>query len=396
MKLCPTVALLIFVGLRSALGQQSADDKVDSQIRKTEIGSTVNVHQAGDLYFSGQFTPEDLGAIKEREITRIITLRTHGEIDWNEQEAVEKMGIEFIQIPFRSSESLTDDVFDSIRKLLNDKTKKTLFHCGSANRVGGVWLPFRVLDEDVDLPTAIMEAEKIGLNTDFIKEKAVEYITRKKAERKGYKRSPEVVPAGINDSFLDPNLKVDEFVNRFEIESREIFVARQEIVAACEFQTGMKIADVGSGTGLFTKLFAKLVGENGWIYAVDVSPRLVEFVVKDSSSLNHRNVTGVLCADDGIGLPPNSVDAVFVCDTYHHFEHPQSTMASIFKALRPSGRLVVIDFERVPGVSREWIVDHVRAGKDVFRAEIQDAGFTLLQEKKLDGLKENYFLVFRK
>lgn len=396
MKLCATMILLGVVCLNSALAQQTTDDKSDSQIHKTEIGSIVNVHQAGDLFFSGQFTPQDLRAIKDHQITRIITLRTDGEIDWNEQAAVENMGIEFIQVPFRTPESLTDDVFDSVRKLLNDQSKKTLFHCGSANRVGCVWLPFRVLDENVDLPTAILEAEKIGLNAKFLKEKAVDYITRKKAERQGNDRAPENLPIGINDSFLDPNLNVEEFLRRFEIESREIFAARKNIVAACGFQPGMKIADVGAGTGLFTKIFARLVGEDGWVYAVDVSPRLVEFVVKDSSSLDHRNVTGVLCAADGIGLPPNSVDAIFVCDTYHHFEFPQSTMASIYKALRPDGRLIVVDFERIPGLSREWIVGHVRAGKEVFRAEIQDAGFTLLEEKKIAGLKENYFLVFKK
>ena len=116
----------------------------------------------------------------------------------------------------------------------------------------------------------------------------------------------------------------------------------------------------------------------------------------DASKLNLNNVTGVLCPEDSISLPPESVDVVFVCDTYHHFEHPESTMKSIHAALRSGGRLIVVDFERIPGVSRDWILGHVRAGKEVFRAEIQDAGFTLVEERKIKGLNENYLLVFRK
>jgi predicted methyltransferase len=71
-------------------------------------------------------------------------------------------------------------------------------------------------------------------------------------------------------------------------------------------------------------------------------------------------------------------------------------MTSIHRALKDDGHLVVVDFERIPGKTREWLVDHVRAGKDVFRAEIQDAGFNLVEEKKVKGVKENYFLIFKK
>ena len=58
------------------------------------------------------------------------------------------------------------------------------------------------------------------------------------------------------------------------------------------------------------------------------------------------------------------------------------------------GRLVVVDFERIPGVSREWILGHVRAGKETFAKEIESVGFTKRTEIEVPGLKENYFLVF--
>ncbi|MCA9495249.1 MAG: hypothetical protein KC621_35215, partial [Myxococcales bacterium] len=81
------------------------------------------------------------------------------------------------------------------------------------------------------------------------------------------------------------------------------------------------------------------------------------------------------------------------CDTYHHFEQPEPTLASLFAALRPGGHLYVLDFERVEGTSKEWTLKHVRAGKDVFAAEIEAAGFTERTELEV-GLEENYLLRF--
>lgn len=204
------------------------------------------------------------------------------------------------------------------------------------------------------------------------------------------------VKPGINKSFKDPNLDVDTFVKRFEIESREVYVNRKAIIEATGVQAGDRVADVGAGTGLFTRLFSKQVGETGWVYAIDIAPRFLEHIRKDSAKQKRNNITSVLCAEDSVTLPSSSVDVVFVCDTYHHFEYPQATLKSIHHALKPGGRLIVIDFERIPGKTRPWLMNHVRAGKEVFRAEIQDAGFTLADDLKLPGFKENYFLIFKK
>ena len=166
---------------------QSADspetDSAPAKIEKGAIGSTKNVHQCGKLFLAGQFEPEDLQKIKSKQIKRIITLRTDGEIKWDEQAAVEEAGLKFVHVPFRSPESLTDEVFDKIRKLLKDESTKTLFHCGSANRVGGVWLPYRVLDEGVPVETAMAEAKEIGLKSPMVEKKALDYIRRKLAEQ---------------------------------------------------------------------------------------------------------------------------------------------------------------------------------------------------------------------
>lgn len=202
----------------------------------------------------------------------------------------------------------------------------------------------------------------------------------------------ESVNPGINDSFLDPDPK--SFVERFEKEGREVYDNREEIVEKLELKPGMTVADVGAGTGLFTRLMAPKVGKEGKVYAVDIAKTFVNHVVMSSHARGFRNVEGIVCSADDAKLPENSVDVVFICDTYHHFEFPQKTMTSILKALKPDGKLVVLDFERIEGVSSDWILGHVRAGKEVFQSEIEKAGFELVEEKDL--FQENYFLVFRK
>ncbi|EMI17491.1 methyltransferase type 11 [Rhodopirellula maiorica SM1] len=204
------------------------------------------------------------------------------------------------------------------------------------------------------------------------------------------------VNPGINAGFLDPEMDVQAWVERFEVESREVYHARDAIMAHLKLKQGDRVADVGAGTGFYSLLMASAVGPNGWVYAVDISPKFVQYLVDQFDQRDVENVTTVICDDDSVCLPPDSVDLAFICDVYHHFEFPEQTMQSIFNALRPGGRVVIIDFERIPGVSREWTIGHVRAGKETFIDEVQSVGFQLTAERKIPGFKENYFLEFRK
>jgi ubiquinone/menaquinone biosynthesis C-methylase UbiE len=205
----------------------------------------------------------------------------------------------------------------------------------------------------------------------------------------------ESVKPGINDSFLNPELDVDSYVARFEVESREIYVERKGLTAAVGLEAGMAVADIGAGTGLFEPLFADAVGETGLVYAVVISPGMIEHLQERKQNEGWENVEVVQCSEDDAGLSARSVDRVFICDTYHHFEFPRSTMSSIRSALRKGGELIIVDFERIPGVTRQWLLDHVRAGKEEVIGELQDFGFELIEEIKLPGLRENYILRLR-
>ena len=201
------------------------------------------------------------------------------------------------------------------------------------------------------------------------------------------------VKPGINETFRDPNPQ--EFLGKFEVESRQVSAHRKEILAACQIRPGETVADIGAGTGLYTRLFADAVGSDGRVLAVDIAQKFLDHIEKSCHEAGVRNVETVLCKPDSTELPAESVDVAVICDTYHHFEFPLKTMKSLHRALKPGGRVILIDFRRVAGTSTDWIMNHVRAGQDVFEAEIVQSGFRKVRDER-ELLKENYFVAFEK
>lgn len=207
---------------------------------------------------------------------------------------------------------------------------------------------------------------------------------------------PEVsVRPNVNERFLDPALNVQEFVEVFETESREIALLREELADCLQLQAGERVADLGAGTGLFMDPLCKRVGPSGLVWALDISKAFIQHLEQRADELELDMLRAQLVSDKSVDLEPNSLDAVFVCDTYHHFEYPASVLSSLRSALRPGGRLVIVDFERIPGSSRAWVLRHVRCGKAQTRAEVEAAGFVFDAEVPIEGLTENYVLRFR-
>ncbi len=202
------------------------------------------------------------------------------------------------------------------------------------------------------------------------------------------------VKPGVNAEFLKPHVDVAQWTERFEHEGREIYDQRGRIVAAARIKPGEQIADIGAGTGLFTMLFAERVGPTGKVFAVDIAKDFLSHIAERATAAGLKNVQTVLGTEHSTELAPASIDLAFICDTYHHFEYPQHTLASIHRALKPGGELVLVDFKRIPGKTSEWTLNHVRAGQEVFTAEIEAAGFK--QTEQLDFLKDNYLVRFRK
>ena len=200
------------------------------------------------------------------------------------------------------------------------------------------------------------------------------------------------VRPGINRHFEDPDWQ--QWVSTFERPGREVYDQRHAIVAASRAGPGMDIADIGAGTGLFTRLFATAVEPEGTVYAIDIASTFIENILRTCREQGLLNVTGIVNTPVDIGLPANAIDLAFITDTYHHFEYPQQTLASIHQALRNEGRLVIIDFRRDPQISSKWVMGHVRGNRKQVIQEVQAAGFRLLDDKPL--MRTNFFLEFVK
>lgn len=195
----------------------------------------------------------------------------------------------------------------------------------------------------------------------------------------------------LNKSF---DADLSQWKDRFEHEGRAIYDKRYEILDALALRPGLDVADIGAGTGVIARLIAQRIAPGGTVYAVDVAKNMVDHISKTAETERISNLKAVLGDPRSPKLAPHSVDVVAIVDAYHHFEYPKEMLAEIKKALRPGGRLVLVDFKRVEGVSKAFILKMVRAGQGTFTDEFQNAGFELVSRNE-DLFDEQYLLTFK-
>lgn len=200
------------------------------------------------------------------------------------------------------------------------------------------------------------------------------------------------VRPGINDRFKDAD--VERLIKQFERNGREIYDNRLAIRDALQLKPGMAVADIGAGTGFFAMLFADVVGPKGVIHAVEIDQNYLDHIAENAAEGGLKNIRGVLGEGRDPKLEADSVDVVFICDTYHHFEYPYDMLRHIHDALRDNGRLVIVDFERIRGVTSKFSIEHVRCGKGTVMDEVKDSGFVF--EREIPLMKEQYVITFRK
>src|SRR5258705_7044061 len=113
---------------------------------------------------------------------------------------------------------------------------------------------------------------------------------------------------------------------------------------ALKLKPGDTVADIGAGTGYYTRRLAKLVGDKGVVYAVDIQQEMLDLLTNKMARLNIRNVKPVLGDLTDPKLPPASTDLAIMVDVYHEFDHPYEMAQALCRALKPGGRLVFVEF----------------------------------------------------
>lgn len=168
--------------LAAALAQALAGGPARADVQPADLGTTARVHEDDGALLASQPAAADLALARDRGVRTVISLRKDAEpVGYDERAEAARLGLAFESLPYGTPEELTDAVFDRARAVLRDTPRPFLLHCGSGNRVGAVWLPWRVLDDGASLEAAVTEAREIGLASPEYEQKARDYIARRQA-----------------------------------------------------------------------------------------------------------------------------------------------------------------------------------------------------------------------
>ena len=161
----------------------------------------------------------------------------------------------------------------------------------------------------------------------------------------------------------------------------------EKVVASLQINPGDQVADLGSGGGYFTFRLADAVGDEGIVYAVDVDQGLLDYVKETAGEKGYANIQIVLAAKDNTGLAADSVDLVFLCNTYHHLEDRVQYFSGLKPVLKPGGRVAIIEF------TSGWLnsIGHGTPTQEII-SDMQQAGYQL--QTQFEFLEKQNFLVF--
>jgi SAM-dependent methyltransferase len=174
-----------------------------------------------------------------------------------------------------------------------------------------------------------------------------------------------------------------------ERDEREREEAPSRAIDALDLRPDAVIADIGAGSGYHAFRIAPKV-PSGSVIAVDIQPEMLEFIRAKAAETGITNVKPHLGAIDDLKLPPASLDAAWMVDAYHEFSHPQEMLASLHRAMKPGGRVFLLEFRaedpRVP------IKPLHKMTEAQARLEFESAGFRFVSN--LRPLPWQHFLVF--
>lgn len=180
------------------------------------------------------------------------------------------------------------------------------------------------------------------------------------------------------------------WVKVFEDPERDTWQKPEEVVKTMNLRRGDVVADIGAGTGYFTRRFAAEVGPEGKALGLDIEQSMIDYMKEDAEKRNLHNYMARVVKTDDPQLAPRSVDVVFLCDTYHHIDERVSYFRNVAAALRSGGRVVIVDFYKKE-LPYGPPPDH-KLSKDVVIKEMGQAGYKLNRE--LHFLPYQYYLEF--
>jgi predicted methyltransferase len=166
-----------------------------------------------------------------------------------------------------------------------------------------------------------------------------------------------------------------------------------EVIRTMGLRDGDVVADLGAGTGYFTRPMAEAVAPRGKVYAVDIQPEMIALLKRSVEKVGLTNVVPLLGATDDPRLPRGALDWILLVDVYHELQQPEAMLARMREALKPDGKVALVEY-RLEGPSAVHIRREHRMSPKQVLAEWEPAGFRLV--KRHEFLPTQHFFVFEK
>lgn len=178
----------------------------------------------------------------------------------------------------------------------------------------------------------------------------------------------------VTGRVIAPVMSVDgaEWLERPERESEE---APSRAIRALKLLPGQVVADIGAGSGYYALRLARAVGPTGRVYATDIQPGMLDLLRRQAARAKLSNIVPVLGAADDPNLPAGSLDLALMVDVYHELAEPQVFVRRLREALKPDGRLVLLEFRKED--RRIPIYEVHKMSVDEVRAELEPEGYRL-------------------
>jgi arsenite methyltransferase len=200
---------------------------------------------------------------------------------------------------------------------------------------------------------------------------------------------------GLNASCTRQPWDIDTYIQNLERPQRDEYQQPDKVIEALNITPGMVVADVGAGSGYFTRRLAKAVGDTGQVIALDVEQKMLDYNKQKLEKLGMaERVRFIPAKPDDPSLSEDSVELVFLCNTYHHVEHHVDYFAKIKSALTSNGRVVIVDFYHDERSGKLGFSKHHLVPREQVIKNMEQAGYVLSKEHIF--LPRQYFLEFVK
>jgi len=182
-------------------------------------------------------------------------------------------------------------------------------------------------------------------------------------------------------------IKAAFYIDHMEREERISRMHIDRIIECLQIQPGIKIADIGAGSGLFSRKFAKHAGANGAVYAIDINGNMLNHIDKVNKREGIANIQTVIAREDDPKIP-EPVDLIYICDTLHYIKDPDKYCIAMSRYLKSGGRIAVVDFKQ------NWPPLSIVFTGEELTAWMESAGVKSVES--YDFIEDEYLMIFKK